>query len=205
MLTKCPSCDRQIPADGKLCPYCGKRLKRSPSPFLACWEMLRGRRPVTWAGIAIATSFFVFSLACVLCVLVWGFAPKNSTKPASQFPEISTRTPRPTAATQPTTSTITTETTKGTLTIPGPAYMDGRDLDAADPVTVMTINIWDAPDRSTIVCRLEHGEEITLLAAQKNEDEGLYYFKVKSSPCEGWVSEPFVSSEYHEPEGKQLQ
>jgi hypothetical protein len=263
MLTKCPSCNRQIPADSRRCPYCEKKLNPPPSLddqpprnreslLLACWEMLRGKRPVSCAGIAIATSFFLFSLACLLCVLVWGFAPKVSTKPASRFPGIATRTPcptieeiaaiaepsevpepttepeppgavaptarimpteapEPTAVPEPSLSPSPTpertilETDDGLIEIPGPAYMDGRDLEAADPVTVMTINIWDTPQRSEVVCTIEHGTPVDVLRIEEGEAEGRYYLKVKSGACEGWVSESFVSSKYHEPEGELLQ
>jgi len=41
-----------------------------------------------------------------------------------------------------------------------------------------------------------------LIAAE--EFEARYYFKVRVGSCEGWVSEPFVSAEYHEPVGDQF-
>jgi hypothetical protein len=119
MLTKCPSCDRQIPADARRCPYCGKKLKPAPflddqppkkhdSLLLACWEMLQGKRPVSCAGIAIATSFFVFSLACLLCVLVWGLMPRDSARPTLRLPEIAPGTPRSTSTALPTVEPTTT-------------------------------------------------------------------------------------------------
>jgi hypothetical protein len=368
MLTKCPSCDRQIPADSHRCPYCGKKLdpppflddqppKKRESLLLACWEMLQGKRPVSCAGIAIATSFFVFALACVLCVLVWGFAPKNSAKPALRLPRIVASTPRPTSMALPTVEpTITPsplappyeeisenmqamtvvqwnryrediegtqviswtgwvedvtekafsscelqidmdppesrfgtfdvrfdiptgeealaiakdspitfsgriglisdlsqatlvisledaqwtiesngstptplenkdepddltpppapssspeapiiiETEDGVITVPGSAYMDGRDLEANPPVTVMNINVWDSPQRSEVACQIEHGTPVDVLELEENEAEHRGYLKVKSSDCEGWVPISFVNPKEHEPEGEQL-
>lgn len=71
------------------------------NPVADLLDMLRGKRPVSLAGIAISASFFVLSLACVLCVLVWGFAPRRSTERTPGLPEIPTRTPRPTVAPSP--------------------------------------------------------------------------------------------------------
>jgi hypothetical protein len=343
MLTKCPSCDRQVPADARRCPYCGKKLK--PAPFLdnqppkkreflllACWEMLRGKRPVSCAGIAIATSFFVFSLACLLCILVWGLAPKDSARPALKLPEIVPNTPRPTSTALPTIEPTATpfplapsheeiaenmqtmteaqwnryredikgtqviswtgwvedvaektfgsyelridmnppesllsnfdvkfdipkgeealaiakdspivfsgridsvsglsratlvitlkyaewtiesvepspppepgiiiETDDGLVEVPGTAYMDGRDLEADPPVTVMNIDVWDSPRRSEVVCQIEHGTPVDVLELGKSETEG-DHLKVKSDACEGWVPMSFISSRHHEPE-----
>ena len=350
MLTKCPSCDRQIPADSRRCPHCGKKLnpplslddqppKKRESLLLACWEMLLGKRPVSCAGIAVATSFFVFTLACVLAALVWGFAPRGSAKPALRFPGMATNTPRPIPTAlpgvEPTTTplpqappydeilinmqtmtavqwnryrediegtqviswtgrvedvvvktfssyelrinmdpagsqfgtfdvgfdipageealaivkdspitfsgrivqisdrsqadlvisledakwtiesdastlpptpvpepTIEIETDDGIITVPGSAYMDGRDLEADPPVTVMNIDVWDSPQQSEAVCQMEHGTPVEVLALENLADHR-EYIQVRSSDCEGWVPLSFVSPKQHEPEGEQ--
>jgi len=160
---------------------------------------------------------------CTLCGITYRIAspdssqigspskPTQISEPTTQ-PEPTAR-PEPTAqpeptnippTSRPTQEPMTIETDKGTLTVPGNAFMDGRDLEAADPVTVITINIWDKPQRSQVVCTLAHGTEVELLEAEKPTGESRYYIKVKSGTCEGWVSEPFVGSEYHEPIGDQL-
>lgn len=351
MLTKCPSCDRQIPADSRRCPHCGKKLNPPPSLddqppkkreflLLACWEMLLGKRPVSCAGIAVAISFFVFTLACVLAVLVWGLAPTSSAKPAWRLTGQATSTPRPTSKPLPMVESTTTlspqappydeifismqtmtevqwnryreaiegtqviswtgwvedvaektfsscelridmdppesqdsafdvrfdiptgeealaiakdspitfsgridqvsdlsqadivisledvawtiesdasalpptavpepgviiETDDGLITVPGSAYMDGRDLEADPPVTVMAIDVWDSPQRSEVVCQVEHGTPVEVLALEENEAEHRDYLKVRSGDCEGWVPLAFVNPKQHEPEGEQ--
>jgi hypothetical protein len=46
-----------------------------------------------------------------------------------------------------------------------------------------------------VVCKLDHGAQVDLLAAQWSEEESRYYFQVRSGVCEGWVSEVFLSLE----------
>jgi hypothetical protein len=350
MLTKCPSCDRQIPADSRRCPHCGKKLnppsslgdqppQKRDSLLLACWEMLQGKRPVSCAGVSVAVSFFVFTLACVLAVLVWGLAPTSSAKPAWRLPGQATSTPRPIFTALPTVESTTTpfpqappydeiavnmqtmtevqwnryrediqgtqviswtgwvedvtekafssyelridmdppgsqdsafdvrfdiptgeealaiakdspitfsgwiaqvsdrsqgdlvisledaewtvqsdesplsptaipeseleiETDDGIITVPGSAYMDGRDLDADPPVTVMAIDVWDSPQRSEVVCQIEHGTPVEVLALEENETEQRDYLQVRSGDCEGWVPLSFVNPKQHEPVGE---
>jgi len=350
MLTKCPSCDRQIPADSRRCPHCGKKLspltslddqppQKRESLFLASWEMLQGKRPVSCAGISVAVSFFVFTLACVLAVLVWGLAPKGSMKPAWRLPGQATSTPRPIFTALPTVESTTTpspqappydeiaismqtmtevqwnryrediqgtqviswtgwvedvtekafssyelridmdpprspdsafdvrfdiptgekalaiakdspitfsgwiaqvsdrsqgdlvislegaewtiesdesppsptaipeseveiETDDGIIVVPGSAYIDGRDLEADPPATVMAIDVWDSPQRSEVVCQIEHGTPVEVLALEENETEQREYLKVRSGDCEGWVPLSFVNPKQHEPVGE---
>ena len=64
---------------------------------------------------------------------------------------------------RPTTGKL--ETSKGILTVPGPAYMDGRDTEAQPPLTVMSINVWDAVPRRTVTCSLPHGAMVDIAEA----------------------------------------
>ena len=95
-------------------------------------------------------------------------------------------------------------TSKGSFSVPGTAFMDGRDPEASPPLTVMCINIWDAVPRQRVVCKLQHGNKVEVLGAKMHNEENRYYFRIRRGPCEGWVSEPFVSPEDHEPVGDQL-
>ena len=95
--------------------------------------------------------------------------------------------------------TITTD--KGTVQVPGTAYIDGRDPSASPPLTIKSINIWDSVQRTKGVCKLEHGTKVDLLDAKQRPEESRYYFLVHTSSCEGWLPEPFLSREYQEPVG----
>ncbi|MEK6575285.1 MAG: hypothetical protein AABZ58_13340, partial [Chloroflexota bacterium] len=94
---------------------------------------------------------------------------------------------------------------KGTFTIPGEAYMDGRGLDAQPPLTLMSINVWDdlTPPRIQ-VCSLPHGEHVQVLDAKWNTESDMYAFQVKSGSCKGWVNEWFLSTQYEEPIGDRM-
>lgn len=93
-------------------------------------------------------------------------------------------------------------TSMGSFTIPGGiAFLDGRDPEAQPPLTVMSINIWDAVPRNVPVCSLPHGTQVTLLEARYHEPETRYYFLIESGDCRGWLPETFVSDAYHEPIG----
>jgi hypothetical protein len=96
------------------------------------------------------------------------------------------------------------ETVRGTIQVPGEAYIDGRDEEADPPLTKMSIEVLDPVARSDIACELEHGTEVMVLTAQVDEDEDRYDFMVMSGLCMGWVSEQFVSPEHHEPVGDQV-
>jgi hypothetical protein len=103
---------------------------------------------------------------------------------------------------RPTTGRLLTE--KGPLTVPGPAYLDGRDTEAQPPLTIMNINIWDSAARSRPVCQRGHGSRVDIIAARVDVDEDRYYFHVKSIGCEGWLPESFISAEYQPVVGEAL-
>lgn len=93
---------------------------------------------------------------------------------------------------------------KGVITVPGSAFIDGRDLSAVPPATIMRVNIWNSSSRERVVCSLDHGEAVEILEAKWIEAEDRYYFRLESDSCSGWVSEPFVSPEKQAPVGDQL-
>lgn len=95
----------------------------------------------------------------------------------------------------------TIDTDKGTVEVPGTAYIDGRDPSASPPLTIKSINIWDSVSRTKVVCKLEHGTQVNLLDVKRRPEESRYYFLVRSGSCEGWLPESFLSREYQEPVG----
>jgi len=102
----------------------------------------------------------------------------------------------------PTQTTLTIETSEGNkLNIPGIAFLDGRDIEADPPLTIMKINLWDEPERNKIVCSLEHGTKVDILEANFVDADGRYYLFVEGKGCEGWISDNFLSEMQEEPIG----
>ena len=85
------------------------------------------------------------------------------------------------------------KTTKGTFAVPGTAYLDGRDLEARPPLTVMKINVWDSAKRLSKVCVLSHGTSVSLLDVEHVKADERYYFKIMATGCVGWVPDVFLS------------
>lgn len=137
----------------------------------------------------------LISLAVLACVVfcVLGYILVSTSPDTAILP------PTPTAESQ------TIETAEGyVFPVPGNAFLDGRDLEAQPPLTVMNINIWGEVPRLKAVCNLQHGSEVQLLKAQYYEPEARYYFLVKGGNCRGWLSENFLSTEKHAPVGDQF-
>lgn len=75
---------------------------------------------------------------------------------------------------------------KGTLTIPGPGYLDGRDLDAK--VSTPTVNVWSSENKK--LCSLAHGTKVEMLEPPPEPEARM---KIKSGTCEGWVNVGFLN------------
>lgn len=86
---------------------------------------------------------------------------------------------------------------KGTVTVPGAAYID--DLDAASNTRAGTVNIWQSAgvNRGQRVCALTDGYEIQLVATQ--DVDGITWFRIQAEfpegLCDGWVREEWISSQ----------
>ena len=104
-------------------------------------------------------------------------------------------------------SSITTiELKDGTLEVPGPAYIDGRDLEAQPQLTIMSINVWEgASPRGSVACQLPHGQWVKVSKAQYAQSEGQHRLRVGTADCHGWVSKSFVSVEYYKPVGDRIE
>ena len=116
---------------------------------------------------------------------------------------VATDQPEPTSTPMPVLeSAMRITTSEGeVITVPGVAYLNGVQPDPDVKGVMMVIPIWDAVPHAETVCKLDHGTEVGVLAAQWEESEGRYYLQVESGDCEGWVRDMFVSSEYHEVTG----
>lgn len=99
----------------------------------------------------------------------------------------------------PTATAIKTE--KGEFHVPGTAYLDGRDLAAHPPRTVMSIRVWQSPARTHAVCSSAHGTLVDLLEVQRDVKEERFYFRVKAPNCEGWLPEGSLSTRQAAPVG----
>ena len=95
-------------------------------------------------------------------------------------------------------------TSKGTFSVPGKAFADGRDLVASPRLTLMNINVWDGVPRRQRVCQVAHGDQLELLDAKQSVEEGRYYVEVKSGACQGWLSENFLSTKRQAPVGDKM-
>jgi hypothetical protein len=90
------------------------------------------------------------------------------------------------------------QTSKGRLTVPGYAYLDGRDLEALPPLTLRQVRLWDSPRRRKPICQVTHGSRVEVAEASFAVEEDRYYFRVASQDCAGWVPEVFISPEFNE-------
>lgn len=105
-------------------------------------------------------------------------------------------------ATKTTVRTVTTPA--GSFTVPGTAYIDGRDPDASPPATIMNIRTWDGVPRTKVGCTILHGTRVHILSVQKEATENRYYFEVDSGSCKGWIPESFIGTQASDPVGDQL-
>jgi len=92
----------------------------------------------------------------------------------------------------------------GAVTVPGIAYLDGRDLESSPPLTLMRINVWDNAPRKKSVCKITHGEQVKLEDSRYVKSERRYYFKVKYGSCAGWIPESFINTAKHPPIGDKM-
>jgi len=134
----------------------------------------------------------LLALTC-LGVAITVLAPSEDS--GDQESEAETTGPTAYPTRKPTPQVIVTQ--KGErIEVGGIAYMDGRDPDAKPPCTIMHINVWDQVPGQKVVCSLVHGDKVHVLAARPREDDR-YYFKVSGpGACTGWVSGPFLSTEF---------
>lgn len=102
------------------------------------------------------------------------------------------------------TPTKTVDTAKSTFQVPGIAYLDGRDVEAKPPLTIMAINVWDGVPRTKVLCQLQHGDQVDLLEAQYHTPESRWYFLIRKGDCRGWLPESFLSDKKHKPVGDKL-
>ena len=69
----------------------------------------------------------------------------------------------------------------------------------------MNIQVYEGPfaNRGKRVCQVRHGDQVTVIEA--NLFEGRLDFKIQKNGCSGWVWELFLSTEYNEPIGDQIE
>lgn len=83
------------------------------------------------------------------------------------------------------------------------AYIDGRDFQARPPLMVMDVNLWDGVPRRRVVNRLRHGDKVRIKARKRADDR--WYYRVRRGLRQGWISDPFLSEEHHEPIGERFE
>lgn len=93
-------------------------------------------------------------------------------------------------------------TAKGELIVPGPAYLDGRDLEAQPPLTVNQINLYaqPGPALSEVVCDRPHGHPVEVLAV--TEVDPRFWFQVDAGDgCVGWLMDSLIGPTEEPPIG----
>ncbi|MCS7220579.1 MAG: hypothetical protein RML36_14455 [Anaerolineae bacterium] len=90
----------------------------------------------------------------------------------------------------------------GTITVPGEAYIDGRNLTAEEPYTYMSVGVVEDFAQTTAKCTIRHGTRVEVLDATRMPGGITLHFKVRGGFCTGWIAASFLSDQYHEPIGK---
>lgn len=101
----------------------------------------------------------------------------------------------------------TVSTQNGTFSVPGNGFIDGRDVGANPPLTIMEVRVWDKVEFGRrAVCKIPHGTEVQLLDVKQDPDVSSqwYYFQVQSGSCKGWATWWFVNTQKFEPVGDQI-
>lgn len=113
--------------------------------------------------------------------------------------------PTPTSLSTKPQRTVTTD--NGTFVIPGTGFIDGRDLEANPPLTIMEVKIWDGVGRLRhALCKLPHGAQVKILDVKQDPDFDYtwYHFQIQSDSCKGWVTWWFVNTEKYAPIGERI-
>jgi hypothetical protein len=90
------------------------------------------------------------------------------------------------------------------ISIPGVAYLDGRDFQAKPPLTVMTINLFSTYRHTRAIGRLKHGDKVRVEQAHYIAKEGKYWVKVSKDGASGWLSWMFLNTRRTEPVGDRV-
>lgn len=90
----------------------------------------------------------------------------------------------------------------GTITVPGEAYIDGRNLTAEEPYTFVSVGVVEDFTQTTAKCTIRHGTRVEVLDAARMPGGVTLHFKVRGDFCTGWITASFLSDRYHEPVGK---
>lgn len=57
----------------------------------------------------------------------------------------------------------------------------------------LDINLWNSPNRTSVITRAPHGAAVTVIAVETGPDDRNYMkVRLASTGAEGWVSEPFI-------------
>lgn len=93
----------------------------------------------------------------------------------------------------------TVRTDYGLFDVPGSGYIDGRDVNAVPPLTLMTVNVSNR-QRTRSMCRVPHGEKVEIL----DYDPSNRRFEIRYGSCQGWVTWWFVNHQEYSPVGEPI-
>ena len=146
----------------------------------------------------------------IRALLALGFLAAYGCSGGSEVSEAPRAAPSETSQADEPAKTIKTDepaqikTTKGSFSVPGKAFADGRDPEATPPLTIMRINVWDGVPRRQRKCQVAHAAPLELLSVRRDDGEGRYYFQIRSGSCEGWSPESFLSAKTEAPVGDRM-
>lgn len=213
---RCPFCAEEILAAAKKCEHCGEWLNGEMDP-VATPVTTPNQKPLprsepTKSNTVSAEDVqepmgtlgaYLVYFMLFMALVAWGVTSCDEPGTRTDMVGPDTASVAATDSAPPAGPSVSTlrsgvvETTRGTFTIPGQAWTDGRDLEATPPLTVESINVWDAALRSTVVCRVQHGQQVETLAAERNNAEGRWYLKIRRGSCEGWLPEDWLNKQRH--------
>jgi hypothetical protein len=100
-------------------------------------------------------------------------------------------------------SSQTISTTKGTYTVPGNAFIDGRTVDTTPVATVINVKVYEGVPTEQVVCTIKHGQLVRAVNVQ--ELDGQTYVRVQRNNCAGWVNDTSLNGRQAAAEGEEIE